>query len=96
VVNLPISDTLPTANYNISKNLNSVNFSHTSQGADLFYWTFGDKQMSNDNSPVYTYQNSGLLTVTLRASNAAAIMHAISRTIVIESGSVYLPVILNP
>jgi PKD repeat protein len=39
--------------------------------ADWWIWEFGDGLVSYDASPVHTYQNAGIYTVTLTAGNAA-------------------------
>jgi PKD repeat protein len=37
---------------------------------DTWLWDFGDSNTSNQQSPEYTYQNQGIYTITLTASNA--------------------------
>jgi gliding motility-associated-like protein len=46
----------------------AVTFNNQSQNADAWKWTFGDGGTSTDVSPVYTYNNIGVYTVTLVAS----------------------------
>ncbi|HRQ38218.1 MAG TPA: PKD domain-containing protein [Chloroflexota bacterium] len=46
-----------------------VQFTNLSQNATSYLWTFGDGSTSTAVSPAHTYQNSGIYTVTLRATN---------------------------
>ncbi len=47
----------------------AVQFTNLSQNASSYLWTFGDGSSSTAVSPAHTYQNSGVYTVTLRATN---------------------------
>jgi len=47
----------------------TVTFQNESQGADFFMWDFGDGNTSNEESPTYTYSESGTFTVQLNVFN---------------------------
>lgn len=50
----------------------TVQFTDTSSNLPTGWsWDFGDGEVSNDRSPIHTYQNPGSYTVTLVASNSA-------------------------
>ena len=98
-VNLPVSGTLPLANFNVEVAGNEARFSNSTQRANLYYWTFGDYEASNIVSPTHMYLSGGVYTVTLRASSDLAMMSVVSRTIVIDMyphDKVFLPVVIRP
>jgi hypothetical protein len=47
----------------------TVIFNNASTDADSYSWSFGDGNVSNEESPVHTYSSPGVYTVTLNASN---------------------------
>lgn len=61
----------PTAafEYTLDADNNQVNFNNESFNASSYFWDFGDGTSSTENSPVHTYSESGIYTVTLNASN---------------------------
>ncbi len=71
----------------------NVNFSSSSNGADLFTWDFGDGGNSNQASPSHTFQNPGSYVVTIigtdtNACPGVSIIDTAYLTIVVTSGSV--------
>ncbi len=69
VVNLPPNGPSPTAAFEIAIEGLTVSLTNTSEGATLFYWTFGDGEVSNDVNPLHTYVEPGAYVVTLRSSS---------------------------
>ena len=69
VVNLPVTGVAPTINLNYAVTNRTVTFSNRTEGAVLYYWTFGDGNVSNAPSPSHTYSSPGTYIVKLRASN---------------------------
>jgi len=49
----------------------TVSFLNTTTGATQYQWYFGDGTVSNKCSPTHKYQNAGIYSVTMIASNAA-------------------------
>jgi PKD repeat protein len=49
----------------------TINFINTTTGANQYYWNFGDGTSSFKRSPTHHYQNAGIYTITLTASNGA-------------------------
>ena len=47
----------------------SIAFTNTSTDAATYNWSFGDNQTSTSASPVHTYNQNGVYTVTLTATN---------------------------
>ncbi len=47
----------------------SVQLTNTSVGATNYYWTFGDGGYSFDETPIYSYTQPGVYTITLKAYN---------------------------
>ncbi len=74
VVNLPAHGSGPETDFDMQINERTVSFINKSVDASLFYWTFGDGGVSNEFQPTHTYQDYGVYTVTLRASNDASMM----------------------
>lgn len=72
VLNLPENGPTPAASFELNAQGLSISVTNTSIGADRFYWTFGDGEVSNNESPTHTYSLSGNYMVTLRASNDAS------------------------
>ena len=60
----------PTASYTWQINNLSVQFTNTSTGGTSYNWDFGDGTNSTEASPLHTYTNGGLNTVTLTVSNS--------------------------
>jgi gliding motility-associated-like protein len=58
----------------------AVTFNNQSQNTDAYKWTFGDGGTSTDVSPVYTYNNIGVYTVTLIASSQGKCFDKLERT----------------
>lgn len=73
-VNLPPQGTAPIADFSAQISGNQVTFTNNTQGAGLYYWTFGDESGSNEVNPIHTYQKDGLYTATLRASSDQSMM----------------------
>jgi hypothetical protein len=74
VVNLPPNGPVPAADFTVDVSGRQVRFTTASEDATLFYWTFGDGNVSNVMNPVHTYMQDGTYTVTLRVSNALSMM----------------------
>jgi hypothetical protein len=95
-VNLPISGTVPAAGFDWNASYNQIQLINATADADLFYWTFGDHQASNEFSPMHTYASSGVYTVTLRASNTDAMMGVFSKAVSIDRIAIHLPLVFHP
>ncbi|MFC2173560.1 PKD domain-containing protein [Acidobacteriota bacterium] len=76
VVNLPHNGPVPTAAFSMGTSAGdpTISLTNSSSGAGLYYWTFGDGRVSNEESPMHTYGSPGSYTVTLRASSNASMM----------------------
>ncbi|MEO6758266.1 MAG: PKD domain-containing protein, partial [Saprospiraceae bacterium] len=57
------------ANFTYSVMGLTVNFTSTSTNATAYFWDFGDSFTSTDANPVHAYDNAGIYTVMLTASN---------------------------
>ncbi len=86
VVNLPITGSAPSTDFDAEISGKDVIFQNHSTGATLYYWTFGDGVASNTKSPGHTYTNTGTYTATLRASKDASMMGIDSTKISIVTG----------
>jgi len=95
-VNLPPIGTAPATSYDLAVDHHTVRFTNTTLDADLFYWTFGDRQASNEFSLAHFYHSSGEYTATLRASNSDAMMGVMTKTIRIARDITYLPLVPLP
>jgi len=71
---ITVTQALVTAAFTASPTIGTfpleVTFNNTSVNATAYAWDFGDSQSSSVKNPVHSYQNPGLYTVTLIASNA--------------------------
>ncbi len=85
VVNLPDYGPVPETDFNVQISGNTVTFINNSLDATLFYWTFGDGDVSNDINPTHTYSDSGTYTVILRASSDLSMMGMDSMEINMDS-----------
>ena len=70
VVNLPITGQAPVISINHKVKGKTITLTNNTSGAQLYYWTFGDGTVSNEQSPSHTYSQPGTYTVALRASSA--------------------------
>jgi gliding motility-associated-like protein len=66
------------------KDEDTVAFTNTSTGADLYSWDFGDGGTSNDVEPTHIYSEDGFYTVTLIAANQQGCIDTATRTNYIE------------
>jgi PKD repeat protein len=73
-VNLPQNGATPAVDFYAQVSGNQVAYTNNTQGATLYYWTFGDESVSNEVNPNHTYQQDGIYTVTLRASSDQSMM----------------------
>ncbi len=55
--------------YTIGQGLNEAEFINSSMNTDSYSWDFGDGSVSNAELPTHSYQNDGLYTITLDASD---------------------------
>lgn len=96
-VNLPVSGPLPLSSFNVEISGCEAIFNNNTQGADLYYWTFGDYAASSITSPTHVYSNSGIYTVMLRASSNLAMMSVESQAIIINcsNNKIFLPVVIR-
>lgn len=96
----------PTAGFSSSSPVclgEAVVFSNTSSGPQLapvsFFWEFGDGATSLRASPEHTYQDAGLYTVELEASNAGG-FHTVSGTVEVlplpQAGLTLSPLVPKP
>lgn len=74
VCNLPDNGAVPEAEYSYSVDGSEVTFYNTTEGAVLYYWTFGNGDVSTEENPVYTFDADGIYDVRLRATGANGMM----------------------
>ncbi|WP_199688448.1 T9SS type A sorting domain-containing protein [Pontibacter oryzae] len=74
IVNLPVQGNAPAIALDVATEARTANFANTTEGANLFYWTFGDGTTSNEKAPSHTYVKSGTYTATLYASSSTSMM----------------------
>jgi len=88
VVNLPLTGDVPTARFRPKTRNLTLFLKNRSEEATLFYWTFGDGSVSNNEEKrlVHTYQEPGTYTVTLRASSDDSMVDLLKQEIEV-SGS---------
>lgn len=84
VLNLPLSGTLPSADFSYSANGLTITFTNNSTDNDLNYWTFGDGQVSNELNPTHIFPDYGSYTVILRVSNTDAMMDSTGIEILLD------------
>ncbi|MEM7657438.1 MAG: CUB domain-containing protein, partial [Bacteroidota bacterium] len=64
----------PSADFTVNDSLichsGSIQFSNQSLEADTYFWDFGDGTTSTDSTPSHTYNQAGLFSVQLIASNS--------------------------
>ncbi|MDX5436564.1 MAG: PKD domain-containing protein, partial [Pontibacter sp.] len=84
VVNLPNTGLPPTIRVNYSVSGRTVTFTNNTTDAVLYYWTFGDLSVSNEQSPTHTYSKPGTYTVSLRASSSPGMTALYQTTIEIR------------
>ncbi len=87
VVNLPVYGPVPEVEFDAQVSADSVTFINDSDslGVTLFYWTFGDGDVSNDVNPIHAYPDTGTYTAILRASSHLSMMGIDSMEIDIDS-----------
>ncbi len=59
----------PVAEWFVTTNLLLAIFNNTSIDGDSFFWDFGDGTFSTDESPIHTYANDGIYSVSMTVSN---------------------------
>lgn len=60
---------IPFADFDFTINELEVDFQNNSFGADSYEWDFGDGNNSNSSNPLHMYEEDGIYTVTLYATN---------------------------
>ena len=91
----PVNDA-PTANFNVSIEGLSVNFTNLSNDAlDLqaggivaYNWDFGDGNTSTEKDPSHSFASNGEFTVTLEVTDNGGLTATFSETIVLSSSEV--------
>jgi gliding motility-associated-like protein len=61
-----------------------VTFTDQSQSADAWKWSFGDGGIATDKSPSYTYNKSGIFSVTLIVSSQGMCFDTLERTDLVQ------------
>ncbi len=74
LVNLPPLSPTPVADFSYQIINDTILFNNLSSGASLYYWIFGDGDVSNDINPNHVYSQNGTYKVQLRASNDSAMI----------------------
>lgn len=87
-VNLPITGPLPKVKFEDREEDLTAHLRNKSTGANLFYWTFGDGEVSNYTSPTHTYRKAGTYTLTLRGSAKNGMMQQYRQTIRVNKKSI--------
>jgi PKD repeat protein len=63
----------PTSSFTFTENINNMTgklqFSNKSNGADTYFWDFGNGQTSTDENPIVTYANDGSFLIMLVSNN---------------------------
>lgn len=63
----------PTSSFTFTENINNMTgklqFSNKSNGADTYFWNFGNGQTSTEENPVITYANDGTFLIMLISNN---------------------------
>ncbi len=63
----------PTSSFTFTENINNMTgklqFQNKSNGADSYFWDFGNGQTSTDENPVVTYANDGSFLIELISNN---------------------------
>jgi PKD repeat protein len=63
----------PTSSFTYTDNINNMtgrlHFNNKSNGADTYFWDFGNGQTSTDENPFVTYANDGTFLITLVSKN---------------------------
>ncbi|MEO1259168.1 MAG: PKD domain-containing protein [Bacteroidota bacterium] len=67
--NYIVVTTVPSAGFSSSTNGLTVSFTNNSSNATSYSWDFGDGESSTEANPVHTYDDDGVYTVTLTATN---------------------------
>ena len=65
-----VVDDVPVAGFISSTNDATVDFTNTSTNATTYSWDFGDGNDSTEENPSHTYDDDGIYTVILTATNA--------------------------
>jgi hypothetical protein len=95
VVNLPVTGDVPTAEFRAKTRGLAAFLRNRSSQATLFYWTFGDGSVSNNEAKrlVHIYKEPGNYTATLRASSDESMMDLTSHEVEVVRpfGSAALP-----
>ncbi len=75
----------------------TINFVDESQGADTYYWTFGDGENTTDQNPSHTYIEIGYYTVTQYVTTQYGCTDSISSVVEIQPvPTVYVPNAFTP
>lgn len=76
----------PVASFTFDASNLTATFTNTSTNATTYSWDFGDSSgTSTDKDPVYSYATEGTYTVTLMATNDAAISNETSTEVTVEA-----------
>ncbi len=75
--------TVPTTNFTFTTNGLTATFTNTTTGATSYLWNFGDGATSTETNPVHTYDNAGVYTVILTATNDCGSTN-ISKTVIVS------------
>ena len=92
-----MSGASPLAAFEPYVGISWASFENTTQGASLYFWTFGDYTTAGATSPTHRYESPGVYAATLRASSDQSMMSVMSRTLVFEKAPhrVLLPFVVN-
>lgn len=83
--------TLPSASFDFDiMNETTVEFTNNSLNADSYAWDFGDGEQSTDVSPTHIYDDAGIYTVTLNATetNPCGLENTTTAVIEIETTNI--------
>jgi gliding motility-associated-like protein len=74
-----------------------IKFTDNSNGAQKWYWSFGDGGTDSVQNPIHVYQESGSFTVTLQIINMYGCMSSATGTVIIRPlWSFYIPSSFTP
>lgn len=95
VVNLPVTGTSPSVDFDVNAVEYSIQTINNTHGATLQYWTFGDFSVSNEISPTRTFTQSSSYTVTLCASSESSMMAIMHKKVTLPIAVIYLPIVVK-
>nr|MBP6828600.1 PKD domain-containing protein [Saprospiraceae bacterium] len=76
--------TVPVTNFSFTTNGLTATFTNLTTGGTTYLWSFGDGATSTETNPVHTYDDPGVYTVILTATNACGSTN-ISKSVIVST-----------